>query len=245
MASPPPSSGGLELFIGQKNYSTWSLRPWILLRELGIPFEERRVLVAGSGFNPGKHGAYSPSGVVPALHGPAGLRVWESIAIMEWAAEQPTAAGARAWPAEPRARAVARSLAAEMHAGFGAIRSAMACNIKMVMAAPLALDALAAAQVARLEEAWGGARREWGASASPAGPYLFGAFGAVDAMFAPIAFRFQTYGIVLRDAEAAAYVAALLANPHMREWEREALAETDAIAHYDAQALAVGAVLRA
>jgi len=233
------------LYIGQKNYSSWSLRPWLLLRELGIPFEERRVLVAGQGFNPAAHGAYSPSGVVPALHGPDGLRVWDSLSICEWAAERQP----RAWPADARARAVARSLAAEMHSGFGAVRAALSCNIKFAMpaGASAALDAATAAQVARLEAAWGDARREFGAAAAgaAAGPFLFGSFGAVDAMFAPVAFRFQTYGVRLSDADAAAYVAALLALPAMREWEQAALAEADAIPHYDDLARAAGALPRA
>ena len=228
------------LFIGQKNYSSWSLRPWLLLKELGIQFEERRVLVAGSGFNPGTHGSYSPSGVVPALHGPGDLRIWDSLSICEWAAEQAVPAppsGARAWPADARARAVARSLAAEMHSGFGAVRSAMPCNIKARLRKPLELDAATKGQVLRLERAWGDARREFGAG----GDYLFGPFGAVDAFFAPVAFRFQTYGVELDDKEARAYVATLLANPHMRLWAAQAIAETDAIKHYDDAALAVGA----
>lgn len=234
---------GLVLIIGQKNYSSWSLRPWLLLKELGLPFEERRVLVAGSGFNPGTHGSYSPSGVVPVLHGPNGLCAWDSLSICEWAAEQaavPSPSGARAWPADARARAVARSLAAEMHSGFGAVRSAMPCNVKARLRTPLKLDAATAAQVSRLERAWGDARREFGAPSS-GGPYLFGQFGVVDAFFAPVAFRFQTYGVELADADARAYVAALLANPHMQAWAAEAIAETDAIEHYDAAALAVGA----
>ena len=236
------SHPSLVLFIGQRNYSSWSLRPWLLLRQLGIAFEERRVHVAGQGFNPALHGAHSPSGVVPVLHGPAGLRVWDSLAICEWAAEQ--APGYPAWPADARARATARSLAAEMHAGFAAVRAALPFNIKFAMprGAAVVLDEAAAAQVARLEAAWAGARREFGSCTSH--PFLFGVFGAVDAMFAPIAFRFQTYGVRLADGDAAAYAAALLALPAMREWETAALAEADPLSHYDAMAVAAGAVLR-
>ena len=223
---------------------------------LGLPFTERRVLVAGKGFNPALHGSYSPSGVVPVLHvgggggggGELPLQIWDSLAICEWAAEQPPSAavqgGARGWPADARARAVARSLAAEMHSGFAAVRAALSCNIRArwpAGAPPRVLEGELAAQVARLEAAWGGARREYGARGG--GPFLFGAFCAADAMFAPVAFRFQTYGVALRDADAAAYVAALLQLDAMREWAAAALAEGDVIAHYDAAALAAGAEL--
>lgn len=229
-----------RLFIGQKNYSSWSLRPWLLLKEMGINFDECPVVVAGKGHHSGLHFSYSPSGVVPVLHGPDGLQVWDSLAICEWAAEQPGCA--RAWPADARARAVARSLAAEMHSGFSAVRSTMSCNIKMARTTPLALDAATAAEVARIEAAWGGARREFGARAG--GPYLFGGFTAADAMFAPVAFRFQTYGVTLRDSDAEEYCRALLANKFMREWEELALVEGDAIEHYDRHALERGAELR-
>lgn len=234
----------LDLYIGQKNYSSWSLRPWLLLKQLGIAFKERNVIVAGKGFNPDKHGAYSPSGVVPALHGPNGLRVWDSLAIAEWVAESDS----RAWPSDARARAVARSLAAEMHSGFNAIRALLSFNIKFMMPAGVAapLDEAATAQIARIEAAWAGARREFGATAigAAAGPFLFGAFSAVDAMFAPLVFRFQTYGVRLTDPDAAAYAAALLALPAMKEWEAAALAEKAAIPHYDDLARAAGAEQR-
>jgi len=243
MASPP-----LTLIIAQKRYSSWSLRPWVLLARLAaqdpatFAFTEEYAAVEGVGANPRLH-AVSPSGLVPALRLGNGDVVWDSLAICEWLAERAPAGAV--WPAEARARAFARSAAAEMHSGFGAMRELLSMHVVMELPAPLALPARVAADVARVTALWADARARFGAP-SGAGPFLCGAFGAVDAMFAPVAFRFQTYGVVPAEPAAREYLAALLADPYMRAWEREAFAEGEAtaVAKYDAHLASLGAVRR-
>lgn len=127
-AAPPAPAGRLQLYIGNKNYSSWSLRPWILMKHLGIDCEEANVEVAGRGVDLALHGKYSPSGLVPVLHVDAETTVWDSLAIAEYANEL---AGGRAWPADAKARAHARCVTAEMHSGFPDLRAAMPMNIKM------------------------------------------------------------------------------------------------------------------
>ena len=206
----------LELFIGNKNYSSWSLRPWLLMRQLEIPFTERLVpFEPGSSFTAFR--AFSPSGRVPCLRdgdGAAGIVVWDSLAIVEYLAERAPAV----WPADVKARAWARSVAAEMHAGFGALRAgcSMSCGQRVTLHA--ISDALAS-DVARIDELWTEGQGRWG------GPFLAGErFTAADAFFAPVAFRWQTYGFAL-GAPAAAYARRLLALPATQVWYEEALVE--------------------
>ncbi|HZH27361.1 MAG TPA: glutathione S-transferase family protein [Azospirillaceae bacterium] len=201
------------LYIANKNYSSWSLRPWVLMRELAIPFDERMVLFTeGSSWEAFR--GFSPTGQVPCLVD-GDTVVWDSLSITEYLAER----HAGVWPSDPRARAWARSAAAEMHSGFGALRSRcpMSCGIRVRIDTPS--DALKQ-DIARLSELWTEGLSRFG------GPFLAGnAFTAVDAFFAPVAFRIQTYGLEL-DGTCAAYAARLLALPSMRLWEADALAET-------------------
>lgn len=199
------------LWIANKNYSSWSLRPWVLMRALGIAFEERLQPfgVPGDGFR-----RFSPSGKVPCLHEGAAV-VWDSLAIVEYLAER----HAGVWPADALARAWSRSAAAEMHSGFGALRSicSMNCGVRIRLHE---VNAALRADLARLEEVWAEGIARHG------GPWLGGAhFSAVDAFYAPVAFRVQTYDLPLA-ATARAYVDRLLALPAMRQWYDEALAET-------------------
>ena len=216
------------LYFGNMNYSSWSLRPWVLLRHFDIPFEPVKVAVAGTGPN-AMHRNYSPNGLVPCLH-VDGFSIWDTLAIAEFLAERHPGL----WPADAIARARARSVACEMHSGFGAVRSAMPMNIKLrLKGAPLADDV--AADVKRIAESWGDCRERFGRE----GDFLFGAFSAADAMYAPVIWRFNTFNVELPRV-AALYRDAMLALPAMREWEAGALAETVAMPHYDAVADAWG-----
>jgi glutathione S-transferase len=212
--------GALTLVIGNRNYSSWSLRPWALLRHLGVEFAERRILLDTPTFA-AEVARYSPAGRVPVLLD--GERaIWESIAILEYASEL---AGGRGWPAEPDARAEARAVAAEMHAGFAALRSAYPMNIR-ARERRVPLTAPLAAAIARIDALWSGCRRRYGAL----GPWLFGAYSAADAMYLPVAFRFRTYGATGLGAEARAYLATALADPVIEPWVRAACAETEVVA---------------
>jgi glutathione S-transferase len=200
------------LHIANKNYSSWSLRPWILLRELGIPFEEVLHRFA-EGSNRETFRAFSPNGLVPCLHDD-GIRVWDSFAIVEHLAERHP----EVWPADAVARAWARSATAEMHSGFGTLRErcTMNCGIRVRLDT---IDAALQQDISRIEALWNEGLARFG------GPFLAGGhFTAVDAFFAPVAFRVQTYGLVLDD-NAAAYAARLRALPAMKAWEAAALAE--------------------
>lgn len=232
------------LALGPKAYSSWSLRPWLLLKHVGYPFTESVHPVNGAGSTPHPAlSALSPSGLVPCLTTPLGDRVWDSLAIIEFVAEQPSLARP-AWPADPRARALARCFAAEMHSGFSDLRSALPMNVKYALPAPPPLPPRAAAQVARVTALWAEARAAWGAP-SGEGPFLFGAFCAADAMFAPVALRFRTYAIAPAQPAAAEYLAALLADPFVQEWVAAGLLEGGELVHegYDAQVAAMGGVL--
>lgn len=201
-----------QLYIANKNYSSWSLRPWVLMRTLGIPFEERLEPFADHD-NAENFRRFSPTGKVPCLHdGP--LQVWDSLAIAEYLAERHPGV----WPSDPVARAFARCATAEMHSGFGALREhcSMSVGQRIVLRErPAALEA----DFVRLREIWHQGLRRFG------GEFLAGtAFTAVDAFYAPVAFRLQTYGIAL-DPVADAYAARLLGMPAMREWQDAALIE--------------------
>jgi len=201
------------LYLGNKTYSSWSLRGWFAAKLSGAPFREVAVQLVDGGRNPGNR-SFSPSGWVPALHD-GDIVVWDSMAIAEYLAERhrgmwPTDAGIRAW---------ARSVAAEMHSSFQALRADMTmCVRERLDVRPW--SPAHAADIARVEEIWAESRRRHGRG----GPYLCGALSIADAFYAPVAFRFQTYRVAPA-GEAGAYLASLLEHPFMREWERDALAE--------------------
>jgi glutathione S-transferase len=208
------------LVIGNKNYSSWSLRPWLLLRHFGVAFSEVRLPLDTPEFR-ARVGQWSPTGRVPVLHD-AGLTVWDSLAICEYANERWL--GGRAWPADPAARAVARSAAAEMHSGFAALRAQLPMNVRR-QPNQFRGDADAARDIARVQALWADLRTHFGAG----GPFLCGQFSIADAMYAPVCFRLRGYGIRTDDT-ASAYLDAMFAVPAMREWESAALSETERVA---------------
>ena len=221
----------MQLFIANKNYSSWSLRPWVLMRTLDIAFEEiLRPFPVGGG--PSGFEAFSPTAKVPCLFD-GGLTIWESIAIAEYLAEQQPSV----WPQSAAARAWARSAAAEMHAGFSTLRKvcAMSCGVR-VRLRPEALASLAA-DLRRLQGLWCEGLQRFG------GPFLAGpTFTAADAFFCPVAFRVQTYGLTL-DPVCQAYVQTLLDLPAMRQWYDSALNEPWIEPAHDADVLAHGQLL--
>ena len=201
------------LYLGNKNYSSWSLRAWLAVKLAGIACEERMLPLSG-GPHP-EWRCYSPTARVPALHDD-GLVVWDSLAIAEYLAERHPGL----WPADPVARTWARCIAAEMHSGMGALRNEMTmCIRERLDVRPWSADL--AADVARVGEIWSEGRQRFGAD----GRFLCGAFSLADAVYAPVAFRFQTYD-VRPDGAAGTYLAALLAHPWLQQWQRDALAET-------------------
>jgi glutathione S-transferase len=201
----------LTLFIGTRNYSSWSLRPWLLLRHLGLPFTEREYELDSESFRREVSG-FSPTGRVPVLiHG--ALRVWESLAICEYVSEL---AGGRGWPADAAMRAHARAIAAEMHGGFQALRGALPMNARAT-GRRVALTPAVERDLRRIDAIWSDCRRDHGAS----GPCLFGGFSAADAMYAPVVLRVRTYGLPL-SAPAASYHDHMLSDRHLRDWLRAA-----------------------
>lgn len=212
----------LEIYLGNKNYSSWSLRPWLLLKHLGLPFTEVMLSVSGSDFNP-QVKVFSGNGRVPCLYAD-GFAIWDSLAIAEWLAEQHP----QLWPAAPQARARARSIVAEMHAGLSKLRSAMPMNLKLrlkgkVVAPDVQRD------IDRVIEIWTEARTQF---ACGDGPWLFGDYSIADAFFAPVVCRFDSYNVPLPPL-AAAYRDTVLADPALQEWRAAALQESEAHAHYD------------
>lgn len=200
------------LYIANKNYSSWSLRPWLLMRETGIPFEER-LQVFGGGSNYEAFRSFSPSGKVPALVDGT-ITVWDSLAIAEYLAE----AHDGIWPADKAARAWARSASAEMHSGFSDLRSTCGMNCG-VRASLNSIPEPVSADIARIDELWREGLSRFG------GPFLGGAsFTAVDAFYAPVVFRTQTYGLSL-SPEGTAYRDRMLALAGMRAWYEAALVE--------------------
>ncbi|WP_119421478.1 glutathione S-transferase family protein [Desertibaculum subflavum] len=208
----------LTLVIGNKNYSSWSLRPWIALKQTGAAFREIRIPLRQPDTR-ARILEHAPGGKVPILKD-GGLTVWESLAILDYLAEKFPAAGL--WPTDAAARAEARSIAAEMHAGFVALRQQLPMDIRSRK--PLKADEAAQADIARILEMWRGARARHGKG----GPFLFGTFTAADAMYAPVATRFRTYGVAL-DPVTAGYVDAVFALPAMQEWVAAATAEAEVI----------------
>ncbi|SMH52724.1 glutathione S-transferase family protein [Azospirillum agricola] len=205
----------LTLLIGNKAYSSWSLRPWLVLKQAGLPFAESLVPLRQPD-TAERIRALSPSGRVPCLlHGER--IIWDSLAICEYVAELAPAAGL--WPDESHARAVARSVSAEMHSGFAALRTTMSMDLKRDRNGE-GMTPETAADIARIQSLWTDARARFG----QAGPFLFGRFTIADAMFAPVITRFATYGVAV-EPEARAYMDAVLALPAMRDWTAASKAE--------------------
>jgi glutathione S-transferase len=203
------------LIVGNRNYSSWSLRGWLTARLAGIEFDEQLVRLS----EPGSRSAllaHSPAGKVPVLkHGPR--VVWDSLAIIEYLAEQRPAAGL--WPDPADARALARSIAAEMHSGFQALRRHMPMNLRKNLPGKGRGQGVEA-DILRIGALWQDCRQRFGKG----GPFLFGRASAADAMYAPVATRFRTYRVEL-DPLAADYVEAVLAWPALRDWQAAALEE--------------------
>jgi len=204
----------LTLVIGNKNYSSWSLRPWLLLKHLEVPFEEVLVVLDTPSTREDIE-KFSPSGRVPALrHGE--LTIWDSLAICEYVAELT----GKGWPRAPDARAVARAVSAEMHSGFTHLRSlwpmnARARNRRTAMTAALEAD------IGRVDEIWNDCRARFGA----AGPWLFGEYSIADAMYAPVVLRFNTYGASISPT-ARWYMASVLEDAALQEWLQAAKQES-------------------
>jgi glutathione S-transferase len=220
------------LYIANKNYSSWSLRPWVLLTELGIPFEEKLTpFQFGTSTSWNAFRAFSPTGKVPCLHD-GDTVVWDSLAIAEYVAEHHSSV----WPSDARARAWARSAAAEMHAGFQELRSRcpMNCGIRMRLHE---ISASLSRDIARVQELWNEGLQRFG------GPYLAGAaFTAVDAFYAPVVFRMQSYQLAVDDTTQA-YLQRMLALPSMRRWYDAALQESWRDPDHEEETLSQGTLL--
>ena len=206
----------LHLLLGNKNYSSWSMRPWLALRYHGIPFAETVVPLYGDDDYKEKILAWSPASKVPVLKDDD-ARVWESLAILEHLAER--FPKAELWPTEAALRAEARSVSAEMHAGFAALRKEQPMNLRRRVPG-LTFSADCRADIARIDTIWSDCRRRYGA----AGPFLFGQFTIADVMYAPVATRFKTYDIDVSPA-AADYMETILNLPAVREWYAAAAKE--------------------
>ncbi len=216
------------LYIGNKNYSSWSMRPWLALRMAGIAFEEVLIPLGGEGYGARKIAAVravSPTGTVPAL-ALDGVTLWDSLASCEWAAEQRPYAGL--WPTDATDRAVCRAVVAEMHAGFAALRNEASMNVRR-RAGPRAWSPACLDDLARLAAVWNDTRARWGDER----PWLFGARTLADVFFTPVATRLRTYGIAL-DGASMRSAEALLAHPDFVAWERDALVEPWSIAQTEA-----------
>lgn len=218
------------LIIGNKNYSSWSLRPWLALRMAGVPFVERLEPFIDHGSHD-VFRSFSPTGRVPCLID-GEVTVWDSLSIVEYIAERHPGL----WPTDPVARAFARSAAAEMHSGFSALRNicGMSCGLRVrLFSVPPALEA----DLARIDELWRTGLDRFG------GPFLAGAsFTAVDAFFGPVAFRLQTYGLSLSPA-ADAYAARLRSLQPMQDWYAAGLAETWREPDHEAEVAAAGTII--
>lgn len=214
----------LTLLVGNKNYSSWSLRAWIMLRHAGLAFDELLVPLDQPGTAAAVR-AFNPAGLVPALRHD-GLLVWESLAICEYACEL----SGRGLPAEPAARALARSTSAEMHAGFRTLRKLWPMNARALGRRTQEPPGLLA-DVARIDQLWNECRARHGAG----GPWLLGEYSIADAMYAPVVLRFRTYGARVSPV-AQAYMETVLADPAMREWLAAAAAEPWVVAADEAGA---------
>jgi glutathione S-transferase len=219
-------SNRLTLVIGNKNYSSWSLRPWLFMRHHGVAFDEVRLPLDTPAFH-AEIARWSPTRRVPVLHDDA-LTVWDSLAICEYVVEN--LLDGRGWPSQRPARAQARSAAAEMHSGFTALRTQLPMNCRR-RPDGYRWDADAQQDIDRVQQIWNALRANHGSG----GDFLCGEFGVVDAMFAPVAVRFRGYGPAL-DAVSGSYCEALLALPAMREWDAAAQSEAEHLGKYESLA---------
>jgi glutathione S-transferase len=213
----------LALVIGNKNYSSWSLRAWLALKQADVPFREIRISLY-TDKSRAEIKKYSPSGKVPALLD-GGVTVWESLAIGEYLADK--FPEKQLWPADPAARALARAVSGEMHAGFSALRQHMSMNCRQQLPGkgrtPEVLK-----DIERITALWNDCRARFGRG----GDFLFGSFSIADAMYAPVALRFVTYAVEL-DPVSAAYVKTLTALPAIQGWIADARAETEVIPQFE------------
>jgi len=214
----------LKLVIGNKNYSSWSMRPWLALRANNIAFEEIFIPLYTGEADKKRILGFTRSGKVPALLD-GDVTIWDSLAIIEYAAER--FPEARLWPEDRASRAHARAISAEMHSGFAALRNECGMNLHRPVGG-IALSADARADIARIQQIWIECRERYGQS----GRFLFGAFGGADAMFAPVVHRFRTYDIEV-DSNVRGYMDAMMALPAFREWTSAALAETLVIEKFE------------
>ena len=210
----------LTLVIGNKNYSSWSMRPWVLMKQLGIPFEEKKLRFHSTEWD-AEIDRWSPSRLVPVLWR-ADQTVWDTLAIAEALHEWFPEKGV--WPKDAAARAFARCASAEMHSGYRDLRGAMPMNIRSSHPGK-GMNPAVQANIDRIEKLWGEARARFGSG----GPFLFGAFSAADAMFAPVTTRFRTYAVKL-SPEAQRYCDAVLAAPGVRAWVDDAMKEKEFVA---------------
>jgi glutathione S-transferase len=214
----------LKLVIGNKNYSSWSMRPWLALRANDIPFEEIFIPLYTGDADKQRLLDFTPSGKVPVLVD-GNVTIWDSLAIIEYLAER--FPEKRLWPQDPVQRAHARSISAEMHSGFAALRNECGMNLHRPVGA-IELSADARTNIARIQDIWTECRRRHGKS----GAFLFGAFGAADAMFAPVVHRFRTYAIAV-SLDVRRYMDTMMALPAFQEWTNAALAETLVIEKFE------------
>jgi len=207
----------LKLVIGNKNYSSWSMRPWLALRASNIPFEEIFIPLYTGQADKDRLLSFSRSGKVPALIDDD-LTIWDSLAIIEYLAER--FPEAKLWPQDRAARAHARSVSAEMHSGFLPLRNECGMNLHRPVGG-IALSEDARANIARVEEIWSDCRERYGRQ----GPFLFGAFSGADAMYAPVVHRFRTYAVKVGPI-VRAYMETMMALPAFKEWTEAGLEET-------------------
>ena len=221
MSVSEPNSVPPLLVLGSKNYSSWSLRPWLFLRKAGFDFREH-VIALDAGDYQAQIASLSPSRRVPVLIA-GSAKIWDSLAICEYAAD----CTGRGLPQNRHARAVARAVAAEMHSGFQSLRNEMPMNVR-ARKRRVALTPQLWADIARIDEIWAACRQQFGSG----GSWLFGDFSIADAMFAPVTFRFQTYGAELSPASSA-YLEFALEDPSLREWQEAASHEGHVLADVD------------
>jgi glutathione S-transferase len=214
----------LTLVIGNKNYSSWSMRPWLALRANSIAFDEVFIPLYTGDADKQRILGYTHSGKVPALIDDD-VTIWDSLSIIEYLAEK--FPEARLWPDDRARRAHARSISAEMHSGFMALRNECGMNLHRPVGA-VALSTDARANVARIQQIWSECRERYGKS----GPFLFGAFGGADAMFAPVVHRFRTYAIEVIP-KARDYMDTMMSLPAFQEWTEAGLAETIVIDRFE------------
>jgi glutathione S-transferase len=216
----------LTLVIGNKNYSSWSMRPWLALKAANIAFDEVSIPLYTGAADKQRILKFTRSGKVPVLVD-GDITIWDSLAIIEYAAER--FPQARLWPEDAAPRAHARSVSAEMHSGFAALRDECGMNLHRPVGAKV-LSADARADIARIQQSWSECRERYGKR----GPYLFGAFSGADAMYAPVVHRFRTYAIDVSE-EVRNYMDTMMALPAFQEWTRAGLAETLVIEKFEVE----------